>query len=202
MMNEQDRMRRDFFNQHAAVWEERCYSPKVREGLEKFVVDFDVKPATRVLDVGCGSGVLVPYLRHYLGANGEIIELDQSPEMLKYATQKESSHLFCLCASVESIPLIDEYVDQVICFACFPHFSDKAQAVREIARVLRKGGLMVIAHMANREELNRHHAGSNAVMHDCLPPDEVIKSLIADACLELVSFEERPGRFLIKARKR
>jgi ubiquinone/menaquinone biosynthesis C-methylase UbiE len=201
-LNEKERLRQHFFDERAAHWEAMCYPPEVRAELEKLLEHFDLKSGTRVLDVGCGVGVLVPYLRRYLGEDGEIIELDQSKEMLNYAAMKERKNLTCLWAGVESIPLIDEYVDEVICFSCFPHFSDKAKAVAECARVLKSGGQFIIAHLADREELHQIHGGCEAVAHDVMPNDEELEAMIEAANLTLTHFEEFSGRFLVKAQKK
>ena len=115
--------RRDYFDAHAAGWEERGYPAAVRERLVDLVSTFDLQPGEKVLDVGCGEGVLVPYLLERIGKEGFIVELDNSLEMLKGAKKKSARQIQCVWAGIEAAPLVDDDFDRVICFASFPHFA-------------------------------------------------------------------------------
>ena len=64
-----------FFDELAQGWEERNYPPEVRARLVPLVASFPLKDGDTVLDVGCGEGVLVPYLRERVGVTGRLIEL-------------------------------------------------------------------------------------------------------------------------------
>jgi SAM-dependent methyltransferase len=59
-----------------------------------------------VLDVGCGTGLSLPLLRHGVGAQGSIIGIEQSPEMIEKArqrvAQKRWHNVTLLCAPVEA----------------------------------------------------------------------------------------------------
>ena len=74
--------RRAFFDAHAHGWEERGYPADVRVRLEALVECFGIESGEKILDVGCGEGVLVPYLLDRLGPTGFVVELDNSLEML------------------------------------------------------------------------------------------------------------------------
>ncbi len=195
----QDQMRKDFFETHGAGWEERNYTPGKREQVRRMVQAFALKEGQRVLDVGCGEGILFPYVREALGASGGIIALDPSEGMLKGAAQKNEALL--IQAEAEHIPLIANYVDQVICFAAFPHVADKKQAVREFFRVLRAGGKVFIAHLMNRDELSAHHEKHHAVRQDRLPNFEDMNQLFVSAGFAQTYLDEKPGWYLFVAEK-
>jgi ubiquinone/menaquinone biosynthesis C-methylase UbiE len=197
-----DRAQRDFFDSRAREWEQNCYPKEVRVRLGELVPEFDLKPAARVLDVGTGSGVLIPYIRHAIGLEGRLCAFDLSRPMVRQARMKPLLPLdLVLQADAQRLPFGAGVFDNVICFAAFPHFDDPALAVREMARVARSGARVVIAHLLSREELARHHGGHKAVADDILPDDELMSVFFREAGLEDPFIEDRPGRYLARARK-
>ncbi len=193
--------RRDYFDAHAAGWEERGYPAVVRERLAELVSTFELKPAEKVLDVGCGEGVLVPYLLEKIGKDGFIVELDNSLEMLKGAKKKSARQIQCVWAGIEAAPLVDEDFDRVICFASFPHFASYKKALKEIHRVLKPEGTLVIAHLMSRDQIACHHAKCSVVLGDELPSESKLRELLSQTGFALQSLTDCPGRYLALAKK-
>ncbi|GAB6059217.1 class I SAM-dependent methyltransferase [Desulfonatronum parangueonense] len=193
---------RQFFNSRAEQWEDKCYPPPVRERLEKLICDFQIRPGARVLDMGAGSGVLQPYLRPMIGPQGILLAFDISENMLRQARKKELSPLdMFFQGDALHLPLHPERFDHVICFAAFPHFPDPEQALREMARVAKRGGEVVIAHLLSREELARHHGTHETVADDVLPDAPGMRHLFQTAGLDVPEVVDQPGRYLARARK-
>ena len=193
--------RRAFFDAHAHGWEERGYPADVRGRLEVLVDCFGIEPGEKILDVGCGEGVLVPYLLDRLGPSGFVVELDNSLEMLKGAARKSARQIQCVWAGVETLPLVDADFDRVICFASFPHFANPVKALKQIHRVLKSAGTLVIAHLLSRDEIARHHAKSTVVLGDELPEEAAMRELMTQTGFCVRSLEDRPGRYLLIATK-
>jgi ubiquinone/menaquinone biosynthesis C-methylase UbiE len=100
---------------------------------------------TNVLDVGTGTG------RHTLKLarrGASVTALDQSPEMLavaRFAAQREGLSIdFHLRSLDESLPFEADQFDLLICALTLCHVSDLAHALGEFARVLQKGGSLLI----------------------------------------------------------
>ena len=75
-----------FFDQHAGKWDAR---QKPEEGkLKRVVGSACIKKGNTVLDIGTGTGILLPYLAETTGHLGRIVALDISFEMLKRAKAK------------------------------------------------------------------------------------------------------------------
>lgn len=93
-----------------------------------------------VADFGCGVGDIVgavpPRLRR--------IELDYSLQSLRLARRAHPG-LPLANASLYQLPLPDSSIDAGICLGVLEHLEDDADAVREIVRVLRPGGLLVVS---------------------------------------------------------
>ena len=193
--------RRAFFDAHAHGWEERGYPADVRVRLEALVECFGIESGEKILDVGCGEGVLVPYLLDRLGPTGFVVELDNSLEMLKGAAKKSARQIQCVWSAVETLPLVDEDFDRVICFASFPHFANPLKALKQIHRVLKPAGSLVIAHLLSREEIARHHAKSTVVLGDELPEEAAMRILMTQTGFCVKRLEDRPGRYLLVATK-
>lgn len=190
-----------FFAAHAAGWEDRNYPPEIRDRLPAMIRAFGLQPGARVLDVGCGTGVLFPYLREAVGREGQLIALDASAEMLKWAASKESGRAVVLMAPAEAVPLIDEYLDAIVCFSAFPHFSDKARVAREFYRILRPGGSAVVAHLSARDEINAHHDRYAAVAGDHMPCPGGMQAMFTAAGFARTHLDERVGWYLFRAEK-
>lgn len=193
--------RQEFFDAHAAGWEDRNYPPEIRAKLSEMIQSFGLRLGARVLDVGCGTGVLIPYLREVLGPYGQIVAVDYSAEMLKGAAEKDGGSAIVLKAPAEALPLIDEYLDAIICFSAFPHFGDKEKAAREFCRTLRPGGPAFVAHLGSRDEINAHHDQHAAVAGDHMPCPVGMNKMFTAAGFARTSLDERPGWYLFRADK-
>ena len=101
----------------------------------------------------------------------------------------------------KTLPLVDADFDRVICFASFPHFANPVKALKQIHRVLKSAGTLVIAHLLSRDEIARHHAKSTVVLGDELPEEAAMRELMTQTGFCVRRLEDRPGRYLLIATK-
>jgi ubiquinone/menaquinone biosynthesis C-methylase UbiE len=91
-----------------------------------------------IVDLGSGTGrFLAPLQRCF---NADVIGIDPSWKMLNVAAQSGAAREFCILGRAEQIPLQSKSIDLVFMSVVWHLLSDKAQACREIHRVLRHGG--------------------------------------------------------------
>jgi SAM-dependent methyltransferase len=179
-----EQARAQFFDQRAAGWEANCYPDPVRARLWPMVEGFGLPAGGHVLDMGTGPGTLIPYLRRAIGPQGRITAFDASPGMVEMARLKcQDGRTEVFCASALAMPFEDGCFDAVVCFAAFPHFTDKGLALREMARVARPGAMIVVAHLLGRKQLEAHHGSHPAVADDHLPDDDALRELFLQAGL-------------------
>jgi len=192
----------EYFDQLAPAWDKEL-TPERLSCLGKIIKELGIKAGDRVLDIGSGTGVLVPFLIAELGNEGTVVALDFSLEMLVQAQAKDFPAIVGFAqADVLDIPLANNSVDLAICNSAFPHFSDKAKALKEIARVLGDNGRLAICHTMSREMLNRlHQSIGGAVANDLLPDEFHLRKLITQAGLRITQFEDGPERYLVIAKK-
>ena len=113
-------------------------------------VDFvDPEPGTAVVEVGAGSGRITfdGGLAQRIGSRGQLLLTDPSGAQLlvarTHAAERGLDWIRFLRAPVEALPLASGTADLVV-GALFLHFTEPAQALREMARVLRPGGRVAI----------------------------------------------------------
>jgi len=192
----------EYFDQLAPTWDKELTRERLK-CLGNIVKELGIKPGYYVLDIGSGTGVLLPFLIAELGDEGKVVALDFSAEMLGQAQAKNFQPIVVFAqADVLAIPLADNSADLAICNSAFPHFDDKVKALREIARVLRNNGRLVICHTMSREMLNRLHQSIGGIVASDLLPDEFqLRGLINQAGLKITHFEDGPERYLVIAEK-
>jgi SAM-dependent methyltransferase len=91
-----------------------------------------------ILDAGCGTGINLRYLPAY----GDAYGLDISKEALEFSRIRGLSSL--ICGSVDSLPLKNEFFDLVVALDVIEHIQEDLTAVRELNRVLRPGGSLIV----------------------------------------------------------
>jgi len=106
-------------------------------------------PGARILDVGCGLARLLEQFREL-----ERYGMDISPDYLEHAQRKGVD--VCL-ARVEDMPYREGFFDIVVCTDVLEHVFDLDLACRQILRVLRDGGVLVVR-VPYREDLSSYRA--------------------------------------------
>jgi len=194
-------MSKEFFNTHAHVWD-GFHSEQDPAKLEQLTARFDIKPGSKMLDVGSGTGILLHYLLRYIGPEGEVVALDYAEEMLKVSrSKKPEPNIRYVTADVSSIPLKNEMFDTVVCYSCFPHFDDKPKALSEINRVLKGKGRLFICHTSSRHEINEMHRSITAVGHASLPDGKMISKLLTQAGFGNITIEDNTASYFASATK-
>ena len=110
-----------------------------------------------ILDVACGTGVLIPdYLQRKVKS---VTAIDISPEMIKVAQDKfRQGNVQFLCGDVEEIKL-HEHFDCIVVYNAFPHFPNPENLIKVLASYLRDGGVLTVAHGMSRAAIDSHHSG-------------------------------------------
>ena len=75
-----------------------------------------------------------------------------------------------LQADVLDLPLAGAQFDWVVCYSVFPHFSDQARGLAQLANTLKPAGRLVVCHSRSREDINAfHHTVGDVVGGHTLP---------------------------------
>jgi len=96
-----------------------------------------------VLDVGCANGSLLNTL--YSKDIRKLYGMDLSESMIKRANKKLGNKAILKIASVEKIPFKQNFFDYVLSTEAFHHFPHPDKAIKEMKRVLKKNGTLIVA---------------------------------------------------------
>jgi len=95
-----------------------------------------------VLDVGCGLGVA----RRFLSAQGTYVGVDMSAATVELARRLHpQARTDFRLGSLPHLPLPSASVDAAICLEVLEHVGDDRKALRELRRVLRPGGFLIVS---------------------------------------------------------
>ena len=111
-----------------------------------------------VLDVACGTGVLIPdYLKRSVAS---VTGIDISSKMVELARAKfPQESVTILCGDVEETNS-GKLFDCIVVYNAFPHFPDPDRLIGTLAKKLKPGGTLTVAHGMSREKIDAHHHGT------------------------------------------
>ena len=111
----------------------------------------DVGAGHHVLDIACGTGILARHAEAMVGPNGSVTGVDINEGMLAVA-RKMNPNITWELGAAESLPYDQESFDRVVSQFGLMFFSDPAQAISEMVRVIRPGGKIGVAVWASLED--------------------------------------------------
>jgi ubiquinone/menaquinone biosynthesis C-methylase UbiE len=126
---------------------ERFFVPAIGAPLATDLVrPATLRPGERVLDVACGTGVVTRLASQQVGTTGTVAGLDIDPDMLAVARSATPPGMPIEWheASAEAMPLPDASFDVVLCQMGLQFMPDKNAALREMRRVLVRGGRLIL----------------------------------------------------------
>jgi len=122
-----------------------------------------IRPGETVLDIGCGAGVDTLIAARLVGPTGRVAGVDATPEMIARARANLAlvgfNNVSFEVAAAEALPFPDREFDVVISNGVINLTIDKEQALREVYRVLKRGGRLMVADMVLVTELPGDQAG-------------------------------------------
>ena len=191
---------RCFFNAKAETWD-TLNGGEAAERSARLIEGLRIKEGSKVLDVGCGTGIIIPLLLRAVGDAGSVTAMDIAERMLCAARAKhDRPNLEYIHADIVAAPFIDGSFDEIVCHNCFPHVGDRQAALREMLRILKPGGRATICHNESRETMNAMHrrVGGGVTAH-MLPHEGEMRELLESAGFVGVSIEDGRESYLLQA---
>ena len=164
----------EFFDRCAPNWDAEMV--KNEEIIGRILDNAEITEGLDILDVACGTGVMIPY---YLERNAaSVTAIDISPEMAKIAAEKFEGEprVTVLCGDIEEAAFERQF-DRIVVYNAFPHFPNPQRLLRTLAGLLKEGGRLTIAHGASREVIDSHHSGSASKISNGLMQADRLKRL-------------------------
>ena len=164
----------EFFDRCAPTWDAEMIKSDVKIG--RILDNAEVGAGMDVLDVACGTGVMFDY---YLQRDvASVTGIDISPEMAKIAAQKFAGEprVQVICGDVEEHAFGRQF-DRIVVYNAFPHFPYPQRLIKRLAKLLKVGGRLTVAHGMSREAIDGHHSGSASKVSNGLMEADSLKRI-------------------------
>ena len=161
----------------------------------------------RILDLGCGTGIVARVLRERLGGAANIVGIDANALMIEKA-RATAPEIDFREGNAMALPFTDGSFDLVLCQEMLQFVPDRLAALREVRRVLNPGGRFITSTWRPRSEqplfealgrVAERHLGQSNDARWSLDGPELARALaeagFADIRLETVSFTDRFQEF-------
>lgn len=195
MIEQKDVIR--FFDLCAPSWDANMV--RSDEKIGTILDNAGVKSGSCVLDVACGTGVLMPdYIQRGVAS---VTGIDISPEMIKVASKKfRQDNVRFLCGDVLTENIGGAY-DAIVIYNAFPHFPDPERLIARLAAALAPGGILTVAHGAGRKWIDVHHSGAASKVSIGLMPAEELAALFDQNGLSVTTLLSTDDIYQVAGRK-
>lgn len=190
----------EFFDSIADTWDSN-EKLSVPDRIHRFLGEICIFPGEKILDLGTGTGVLIPYMARLTGPKGSVTAVDFSQKMLDHAKAKFgdiANVRFRLCDFEKDFP--DGRYDLVMMYCVYPHLGNPECLLKEIAAShLSDIGRIVIAFPCREDFINHVHGDVKADAH-LLPPAPVLAERIRNWGLSANVIEYSDDLYILEIR--
>jgi ubiquinone/menaquinone biosynthesis C-methylase UbiE len=192
----------EFFDNRADQWDDHQYK-RPNDDFRALIDQLDLIEGSKVVDLGCGTGVLIPHFLDKIGDTGLIYAVDISKKMLEQLLKKfTNEQIKTVQLKAEQLTMIEDKVDAVICFSAFPHIDDKKKALQTISKILKTNGKFLIAHFSSRHAINKLHTSKpEPICYHVLPDANEMRDLFEGTDFEIISLIDEPAKYELLAKK-
>lgn len=165
-----------YFDNLAPSWD-NCNHGSVKEK-EAFLSIINIKKGDKILDIGCGTGIITPILAKR--SEAQVLAIDISSQMIIEAKKKYSGNENMVYKNIDFYELEEKGFDWIVCHNAYPHFLDKEAFIKKLYDSLKENGHFAICHSLSRERLSHHHSGIDvsSISRELLPVKEEIKEFL------------------------
>lgn len=192
----------EFFDALAPTWD----ANEIRstpERIKSILGKLKISKGMNILDLGTGTGVLVPYLSEMIGENGQVTAIDLSEGMLSIARQKYGhlKNVDFLKIDFEEEQIPGKY-DIAFLYSVYPHLHAPADTIEWLFKMnMKPDGMIVIAFPSDENFINNIHHEKKAE-HDHLPPAHVLAEIIKNWGYKTEVVAENPDEYIVTVRNK
>lgn len=188
----------DFFDALAPDWDKnevRSTPSRINEILSVI----GIRPGESVLDLGTGTGVLLPYLAGRVGADGHVTAIDISEGMLDIAKAKygDIPNVKFLKLDFEEDAIPGSY-DVILLYSVYPHLHHPFETIDWLLKInTNPGGRIIIAFPSDEKFINEIHHRRNSTS-DHLPPASILTTTLRDNGFNALLLADTPDSYIIQ----
>ena len=176
-----------FFAELASSWDENNEKDSALIG--EILDNAGVSAGKDVLDVACGTGILIP---DYLDRGAaSVTAIDITPEMTEIARKKFTrDDVTVICGDAAETEFQKKF-DCIVIYNALPHFQDPERLISHLTGFLNENGILTVAHGASRQHINNHHRNVMNVSKPLMPAEELAEIFSKYMTLTAVISDER-----------
>jgi demethylmenaquinone methyltransferase/2-methoxy-6-polyprenyl-1,4-benzoquinol methylase len=146
---------RALFNRAAPFWDQKEAS-RDRQNIDILLRLSNISPGMRLLDAGCGTGILEPFLLAYKPER--IFAVDFAENMLLVAREKcPDERIDYICLDFYELSPERYASDFCVFYNAFPYFDDARRVAAHAAQLIKPGGRLTISHPPGRQTADNLH---------------------------------------------
>jgi ubiquinone/menaquinone biosynthesis C-methylase UbiE len=192
----ENKLTRNYFNGAAEQWKTRQTPEEAKIGY--LLSRLDWQRCDTILDIGCGTGVLFPFIEKMTHSRAKIFAIDFAECMVLEAAQKKLPRIEVLCGCARYLPFFNDSIDRIIAFHVLPHIQGKQLALQECWRILKPFGELAIIHLHSSEEINAIHETIGGMVKDHkLPPVEQVCRMLEKSNFEIKDAIDQSGEYFV-----
>ena len=143
---------------------ERISATRQFQSGQRLAADLGILSGERVLDLGCGTGLLAEHIADLVGPHGSVVGIDPLPLRIELARSKQHANLSFEVGDANHLDMLeDSSFDVVIMNAVFHWFPEKTRPLLECARVLRPDGRVGIGTTVKGQRARVHQIASKVL---------------------------------------
>lgn len=193
---------REFFDRLASSWDANEVN-STPERVNLILDMMNIKKGMSVLDLGTGTGVLLPFISQRIGSEGNITAVDYSVGMLNEARRKFGNLIpnpIFVNKDIEN-DTIDGEFDRIILYSLYPHLHEPVDTLKWLMKVnLKEDGEIYIAFPCSEDFINNIHKERHA-HSDILPSAEKLSAYLRGKEIEAEVVSATSEAYVIRIRK-
>ncbi len=167
--------------------------------ISSLIENIGIKKNDRVMDVGCGKGVIS--LDLYEKSQRQVLAMDLSGNMISLAKEKKIEEEKVKFVHEDFYLTKEKGYDVVVFFDCYPHFISRDELKKKLLEVLKHEGRFAILHDLSRESLASCHQGlTDHLSRELLSAQEEAEFYLPD--FSILKMEETEKSYCLVMEKR